>query len=142
MSAPTKQSTCSRRDWYGSVGKSLRSEGWRLRKVAPKWDVENALIERSENAESYVRFSLEEVAVTKLIYSGNCIVTVDLDEKGKPIGVELIKAKVGPNSETSLLAKVTAERNRYEKALRMAAEQYPAEIERLKAELAIAKGAK
>lgn len=47
--------TCSRKDWYGEKGKSLRRIGWRLRQDGPKWDAENALIERAMEGTSQWR---------------------------------------------------------------------------------------
>ena len=38
---------CPRSEWYQEKGRSLRRTGWRLRRNGPKWDAENALIERA-----------------------------------------------------------------------------------------------
>lgn len=46
----TEKGTCPRNLWYTSHGTILRMQGWRLRKVPPKWDADNALIERAEGA--------------------------------------------------------------------------------------------
>lgn len=37
---------CPRDKWYKDYGKALRSAGWTLRESGPKWDAENALIQR------------------------------------------------------------------------------------------------